>query len=64
MTNIPPEQGPQKYTYNLNKIMLLNDDKTSYLVNSVRGDTMTLSTEIQNFNFDLVLAKNDESDKK
>ena len=44
--------------------MLLNDDKTSYLVNSVRGDTMTLSTEIQNFNFDLVLAKNDESDKK
>jgi hypothetical protein len=64
MTNIPPEQGPQKYTYNLNKIMLLDDNETTYLVNSIRGDTMTLTTQIQNFNFDLVLAKNDESDKK
>lgn len=64
MTNIPPNEGFKKYTYNSNKIVLLNDENTTYRINSIQGDTIRMSTEIQDFNFDLVLAKSNETDEK
>ncbi len=64
MTDIPPNNGPVRYAYHANEISLLNDSKISYKVHSLQNDTMVLLTELQDFEFKLILAKQIDSDEK
>lgn len=56
LTDIPPNQGPQKYTYQDNNITLLENNST-FKVTKLENDTLSLKTELQNFDFKLIAAR-------
>jgi len=63
MTDIPPNRGAVRYSYNGNKIILDSDDDIMYKVTGLKNDTMSLITELQEFEFKLILKKQEPADE-
>ena len=62
-TNIPPNDGELNYSYGSNQLRLSDAERTNYRITSYLGDTMSLSTEIKGFDFELTLERKDDEDE-